>query len=237
MIAKRALGETFPFLADLILNVRYLFKEDPTQYGELEVLKKYLPPSGSFVELGGWMPVAYSNSYALKRLGFSYRGVSVDPTPSLRWLWRLFRPRDKFESVAVVSRKSKGRDVTLECYRRRFSVVNRVHIDGNLPSGTLSLDSDVYGPPRQVRVPAVTLLELLKTYPASSGRLTLLMTDIEGLDVEVLADLQRLEGQLPHFILAEDHNATIHSLLDSLGYEFLQQVGPSKFFRHTTAPS
>ena len=233
MKAKRFIGETFPFLADFVLNSRYFFKSDPTQYGELEVLKKYLPSRGSYIELGGWMPVTYSNSFALKKLKMSYKGTSIDPTPGLKWLWRLFRPSDKFESIAVVSHNNNVGEVTLECFRRRFAVVNRISIDGILPQGALSLGSDVYGVPTKVRVPAVSLLDLFQSHLSDSDRLTLLMTDIEGLDFDVLSDLRLLQHQLPRFVLAEDHNSAIEDLLVSLGYEFLEQVGPNKFFRHT----
>ena len=52
-----------------------------------------------YVDIGCYHPMLYSNTYRLYREGWC--GMVIDPNPSLRRLFRLFRPRDTFVNVGI----------------------------------------------------------------------------------------------------------------------------------------
>ena len=63
-----------------------------SQFGEDAVLQHLLKKStGTFVDIGAYHPVLYSNTYAFYRRGWS--GIVIDPNPRFKKLYRLFRPR------------------------------------------------------------------------------------------------------------------------------------------------
>lgn len=54
---------------------------------------------GFYVDVGAYHPHLYSNTYALYRRG--WRGLAIDPNFSMKPLFRIFRPRDRFVCAGV----------------------------------------------------------------------------------------------------------------------------------------
>lgn len=70
-----------------------------SQFGEDRILASFLPDKGFYVDVGAYHPHLYSNTYRLYQKGWS--GICVDPNPSTRRLFRLFRPRDSYFTAGV----------------------------------------------------------------------------------------------------------------------------------------
>lgn len=72
-----------------------------SQYGEDVFLLEYFrgKRDGLYVDVGGYHPFAYSNSYAFYRGG--WRGIVVEPNPEKAPLFRKHRPGDVLVPLAV----------------------------------------------------------------------------------------------------------------------------------------
>lgn len=54
---------------------------------------------GRYLDIGASHPIRISNTYLLYRHG--WRGVAIEPLPTFRLQWKLFRPEDVFVNVAI----------------------------------------------------------------------------------------------------------------------------------------
>jgi hypothetical protein len=62
--------------------------------------------SGTYVDVGAYHPVLYSNTYGFSRRG--WKGVVIDPNKSMQSLYAFFRPRDRFVCAAVGAQSGTG---------------------------------------------------------------------------------------------------------------------------------
>lgn len=72
-----------------------------SQFGEDMVVKALLRNvrKGTYVDVGCYDPVLYSNTYYFYKRGWS--GVNIDPNPELTERYRLLRPRDTFVLAGI----------------------------------------------------------------------------------------------------------------------------------------
>lgn len=78
-----------------------------SQFGEDAIVQALCKRTrGTYLDIGTYHPVLYSNTYALYRRG--WRGVVVDPNVSLAPLYALMRPRDTFITAAVGQKEGSG---------------------------------------------------------------------------------------------------------------------------------
>ncbi|KND47921.1 MAG: hypothetical protein AB199_04155 [Parcubacteria bacterium C7867-004] len=89
-------------IAKLVLNRGVLRSyghqgEDAVLQGMLKWVKK-----GTYVDVGAYHPVLYSNTYAFYQKG--WRGIVIDPNIDMRPLYTLMRPADRFIHAAVGER-------------------------------------------------------------------------------------------------------------------------------------
>ena len=71
--------------------------EDAVLQGMLKWVKR-----GTYVDVGAYHPVLYSNTYAFYKEG--WRGIVIDPNSDMKPLYALMRPRDTFVHTAVGER-------------------------------------------------------------------------------------------------------------------------------------
>lgn len=70
------------------------------QFGEDAIIQSLLKgQTGTYIDVGAYQPVLYSNTYALYRKG--WHGYAIDPNSRMRLLFALFRPRDTFIQAAI----------------------------------------------------------------------------------------------------------------------------------------
>ncbi|MFA6279090.1 MAG: FkbM family methyltransferase [Candidatus Paceibacterota bacterium] len=71
-----------------------------SQFGEDIILQSFIKETiGTYIDVGTYHPVLYSNTYALYKKG--WRGLVIDPNSSLEPLYGLLRPRDTFIAAGV----------------------------------------------------------------------------------------------------------------------------------------
>lgn len=156
-----------------------------SQYGEDALLLAYLKhrqratgesfATGTYVEIGANRPVAASNTYKLYRRG--WRGLVIDATPGFATLFRLFRPADICEQLAI-----GGGGGSLSFYSFGIgSAVNSADLNH------IEYWSQVIGErPQLVSVPKQSLEEVYRRHAQRFPNVDLLSVDVEGMDLEVL---------------------------------------------------
>lgn len=194
------------------------------QFGEdayIQSLFKHIL-KGTYVDVGSYHPVLYSNTYALYRAGWS--GTAVDPNHAMQRLFRIFRMRDTFVHAAV------GAEGQHTYYRFSDGAYNTF---------------DATEAEARKKNPRLTFLgeEKISLRPLSSiinGRsIDFLNVDAEGKDVEILRshDWQTF----PKVIAVEDHAFDVHvprqsevyAYLVDKGYKLTGLCGPTLVFSRT----
>lgn len=222
---KIRVGNRFPLLADLFLNLRFLLRRDQSQFGELRLLQEFVKGDADkvnyYMELGCGHPITYSNSLRLPR---RWTGIHVDPNASLSKLWKLFRPRDLFLPYAITL-EPNIKEIEYFKFPRRHSVLNSVvpeFLETWKNSGLT---------PKSERVKAITIRECLKIKGVDPELLKLVMCDIEGFDKHLMAHMLDVELLHPHWILVEDFDSEIEDIMTARGYKLIGTAGPTKLFK------
>lgn len=225
---KAKLGNKFPFLADFLLNFRFLLMKDQSQFGETGLLQEFIVDdekvTSYYLELGSGHPITYSNSWNLPR---SWIGIHVDPNQSLTRLWKIFRRRDIFIPNAITTDENI-RELEYFKFPRRHSVLNSVVPEFLENWKTLGLS------PMPLKVKAITLESCLKLNGINPASLSMVMCDIEGFDKQLITHMLDVAVIHPQWILVEDFNSEIECLLTERNYEILGTAGPTKLFKKIT---
>ena len=130
--------------------------------------------SGFYVDLGANHPIVLSTTYLLYRHG--WRGLTVEPIPSLCALHREFRPRDICVNMGVgAAREERPFWETAPDVFSSFSHEAALHAQTSGWCRVL----------RGVRVEVDTPAAIL-THAGDQNRINYLSIDTEGLDVEIL---------------------------------------------------
>jgi FkbM family methyltransferase len=182
-------------------------------------------PAETYLEIGGYHPVATSATYLIHRhLGM--RGVIVEANPRLIPALRQTRAHDVIVHGAV-----QDQDVSVVM----LSVSNLDEISSLDRSFVLQWDSGRSGERELIEVPALRVNHVIEHY--LSGRAPLFLSvDVEGLDFKVLADLDFGRFR-PAVIQAEpsDHHVpensrTMVEFLESVGYTLIARTDVNLIF-------
>lgn len=166
---------------------------------------------GRFVDIGAFHPIRYSNTYALYRKG--WRGVNIEATPEKISLFDKYRPYD----INVNAGVSHDGGV-LKLYR-----FNEGALDTFDESRIPRILAHGYKLIEEIDVPTYHVMDLLNKYV--DGKIDLLDIDVEGLDEQILRDIDFQVFQ-PSVILAEtffsnNENQGIYELLINSGYKLI----------------
>ncbi len=156
-------------------------------------LREYLPRNpGIFLEIGANDGYAQSNTYNLERL-HGWRGILIEPVPSLFRVCEKVRPKSACFNVACVAEKTTQMvdivDHTLESVTlgQQDTLEETARLSGRRPGPRLS-------------VPAETLSEIIERSPFQS--FTFMSIDVEGSELSVLGGLD-LARFAPLWLLVE----------------------------------
>lgn len=184
---------------DLAWDIRFRLRRDHSQFGEQEILLAELPEQGSYLEIGAHQPIKCSNTYALYRRG--WRGWCVDPQVEFAWLWRAFRPKDRFIGKAVVSGDNPNEGTTVFYnFEDRVSLVSSTDYEH---AQEWEKKGFRY---RKQEVPTVSIGFLYSEFcRVMGGPPTILLLDVEGADMALLnsLDLSPTRPDRPKYILFE----------------------------------
>jgi FkbM family methyltransferase len=155
-----------------------------SQAGEDRIIHYFLGCIGReegvrYIDIGASSPAGHNNTYLFYTLGGS--GVLVEADPMYLPAYQAIRPKDLVENVAVVPTRMRD-EQTVTFYRmenRGWSSVSPEHVSVGSQLGK----SGVVTP---IKVPCLTLNELLQKH---STDIDVLSVDIEGVDVEVISEL------------------------------------------------
>lgn len=172
-----------------------------SQAGEDRIVYYIFERSGrktglSYMDIGASAPAGHNNTYLFYTL--EGRGVLVEADPVYRPAYQIVRPDDKIENVAVVpSRLKADGTVTFHVMADQgWSTVSPEHAKLGERMGK--------GQSEQLKltVPCVTIDEVL-TRHFPKGELDILSVDIEGIDLEVLNELDTILFR-PKVIIVEN---------------------------------
>jgi len=207
-VSLRALYSIARILLKLVLGrgVRSSYSQD----GEDILVETFLPKDkiGTYVDVGAYHPIQYSNTYRLYRRG--WKGVVVEPNASLRPLFSFFRPRDRFvqEGVASVA----GTSTYYEFSDGAYNTFSKQQADI-----VRSQPYPAFVRERSMRVRPLS--EMLREQGVTA--VDVLSVDVEGFDVEVLSTLDWEHP--PRLIAIEDTTFTMAQPSASEAYRFLTE--------------
>lgn len=226
MSIKSFFGSISIFVKKALFYSRELrFRRSYSQYGEDLLLQGLLGNKwgwnykGFWVDIGAHHPSRLSNTKAFSVNG--WRGINVDAASDAIAEFKRKRKRDINVNVGIGSRCGN-----LDYYKMASSPMNTFSKDLALQMSEKGVRIvDV------VKVPVITLKELLDTYLPAGQHIDFLTIDCEGLDFEVLKS-NDWNKYRPDYILVEIFTGgknwevptcPVTQYLDAFGYKFVGQ--------------
>lgn len=178
-----------------------------------------------YADVGAAAPAGHNNTYLFYTLGGS--GLLVEADPDYLPAYAAVRPRDAVENVAIVPERLRKNDsiTFFAMHDRGWSTVSEEHraVADRLGKGSIRTT---------FAARTATLNEVLAKHFAD-GRLDLLSLDIEGVDTEVLTELD-LRRFRPSVIVYEDPNRTFDQ---SRKQPYEQKLGASGYSLFAFTPA
>jgi FkbM family methyltransferase len=191
--------------------------------GEDFVLFKYLAKikKGNYIDIGSHHPVKGSNTFLFYLLG--WKGICVDPLPSLKKKYRFLRKSDKFINAGVIGSNSKTQNNLKFYYYKK-------HTDNStFDSKRVEELNNKFGrePSSIISVPKISVSEILsynKKYLIDNEELYLLNLDIEGFEIDILDDFFSL-NIYPWVVCVEEIGHTAETLKSGDVYQLMKKKG------------
>lgn len=206
-----------------------------SQYGEDVLLHKRFRKFDTqffYIDIGAHHPYHLSNTAYLWTLGWN--GVNVDASSAVVAAFNSSRPNDLNIHAAVVSEETASTTPTVTFYSSK-------DIDN-----CATCDPDVAqerGLTHSHTVPCTSLTAIVEQAHARfAGRFGFLNIDIEGLDDQVIQNIQAWP-QKPQIVMIEIYGATVANvlasrtcqLLERVGYGFTERIGHTAVFELASA--
>lgn len=207
-----------------------------SQFGQDAVLLSYLRrrewdtgariTPGRYLEIGAFLPITHSNTYALYRRG--WRGVTVEALPHSRSAFDLLRPKDRHLEMAVATTPG-----SLTFYHwggaNGFNTTSAVQAE----RGALKLGKE----PEEITVEARTLTQIIDDNSDVLPEIDLLSMSIAGMDFAVLSsndwDRHRPKIAIVQVFEADWErvvSSPMHGLLTGKGYRVYAWTPPFLMF-------
>lgn len=197
------LPKAINFLKSVIRNILPIGRLSYSQEGEDLVLARILEElnitTGFFVDIGAHHPTRYSNTYYFYRRG--WRGINVDALPGTRKLFQRIRPRDITLEYGVGSQEGV----------LRYFAFNEPALNTFSEQEAKKKAHPPYHIINALKIPVVTLRQILDEYLPRNISIDFLTIDAEGFDHEIISsnDWSRYR---PRLILLELLNTEIQNL-------------------------
>lgn len=190
-----------------------------SQFGEDRFLETLFEgkKNGFYVEVGGFHPYRYSNTYLFYGL-YDWRGVIVEPIPDYAKRIRVGRGQDQVLNLAVDSKLGKV-DMYVNSAKSGISDSTYEWAEDVEKLSSISVDSK-------------PLSQILKESNVPQN-FDFISIDCEGHD-RVVLESNDWEKFRPRIVLVEDHDSDgigVNELMGGYDYEYLTQIGFTKFFQ------
>lgn len=222
---------------NFILN--FIFKYFPnyfcrffsySQDGEDMVLRSFYEEAykykGFYVDIGAHHPFRFSNTAYFYQQG--WRGINVEPAPSLYKNFPKYRRRDINLNVGISDRIGK-----LRFFMFKEPAVNTFD---PVRAKVLPFENERYILEKELEIQTQPLKYVLDTYLPKGTQIDFFSIDVEGLDLEVLHS-NDWNTYNPRFVLVEhDFNILeitkdpIFSFLHSLNYDLVARTKRTSIF-------
>ncbi len=191
-------------ISGLHLYIRvYILKEQSYSLNYLDLkLEKWLNfENGFFIEAGGNDGISQSNTLNLEKKK-KWRGILIEPVPSLAAASKNNRPGIITEAVALVGMDYQGTSIKITvCHLMSTIEGHNSQVDAKKH---LEIAQSLYGvEPTTIEVPAVTLTSILEKNEVKN--IDLLSLDVEGFEAQALKGLD-FSRYAPKYILVEVRN-------------------------------
>lgn len=141
-------------------------------------------PHGRFLDIGAFDGVHFSNTYSFEREGWT--GACVEPQPAFFSDLVRNRPRSVCLQAACVAERGQ-REAVLFCEELGLLSTTRMTPDYNLFVGERYRKRGlVFSGFREMRVPALTVDEVIERHLPRNASLDLVSIDVEGAELDVL---------------------------------------------------
>jgi len=203
------------WLKRLVRNTVPVGRLSYSQEGEDLLLARIFDPvkkDGFYVDVGAHHPVRYSNTYYFYRRG--WRGINIDPIPGTVKLFKRMRPRDIAVECGIGPKKGV----------LRYYIFNEPALNTFSKAEARKKDHEPYRILDEIKVPVVTLADLLEQYLPEGANIDFMSIDTEGMDYEVIAsnDWTRF---CPSVVMIELLNTSIENLSTSPSAKLLDRYG------------
>ena len=191
-----------------------------SQAGEDMLLSIYYEGNkhkGFYVDVGAHHPFRFSNTAYFYKHG--WRGINIEPTPSLFKAFPRWRKRDINLNVGIGNGEKLTFYVFNEGALNTFDPALAKERDGKVHMGRQYKIID------QIEVQTRTLADILDKHLPEGTAIDLLTIDVEGMDFDVLKSNDWTKYQ-PAFILVECESS-LDDLADDQIYMFLHEKGYS----------
>lgn len=169
-----------------------------SQFGEDVFLKSlfFKQTTGYYIDIGAFHPISGSNTYMFYKMG--WRGINIEPNPSMFKLLKKYRKKDININKAISFYKGEA----------NFNI-NSV-FSGIMDKNYIYQDRIQ----KKIKVDTDTLKNILSSHLTSVQSIDFMSIDCEGHDLNVLKS-NDWELYRPRVIIVEDHSMNINSEIDS----------------------
>jgi FkbM family methyltransferase len=165
---------------------------------------------GTYVDVGAYHPVLYSNTYAFYKRG--WHGVVIDPNESMQPLYKALRPRDTFVHAGVA--RTKGTQTYFAFSDGAYNTFD--------PKEAAERKAAAYPHfKEELQVALRPLADIL--HEQGITHVDFLTIDIEGMDIEALESYDW--SMSPKVIAIESHGFNPDRPTDEPVYAFLKAKG------------
>ena len=202
-----------------IAGISFSFSSDGEDFALIKYLSKI--KNGNYIDIGSHQPVRHSNTFLFYLLG--WKGICVDPLPSLKKKYRFIRGRDKFINAGVFGSRSNIQEEFNFYYYKNHT--DNCTFD---PARVKELSANFGREPSSViSVPKITVAEILSSseeFFRESAEIQLLNLDIEGFEIDILEDLFS-QNVFPWVVCVEELGQTAETLQNGEIYKLMKNNG------------
>ena len=177
-----------------------------------------------YLDLGCYHPLTWSNTYHFYRRG--WKGLCVDASDKYQKEWRVFRPRDKYTTAAIIP-------------SNEYKVVQFVQDTGSEATSFVTTEKVETNSPNLIKssLKTLSIANLVSWWPFSKPP-SIVSSDIEGMDKDIWMNFPFDEIR-PGIIIMEIHNFTdnqeenkdLQDRLYSFNYKLYGMAGPSLIYK------
>lgn len=186
-------------------------------YEDLIIDKLLNKKRGKYLEIGAYHPTRLSNTYRFYKNG--WKGIVAEPNPKVKFLFKKYRPRDKYLGVGISNKNKK-----LNYYQFLIPALNtfsKEEAEKNVNNG--------HKLEKTVKIKTIKVEEII------NKNIDFLSVDTEGFD-ELILKSWPWNKYYPKVICVEDGGKNINYLLKSKGYILKEKTKSNSIYFQKLKP-